>query len=202
MSSIFCGSKPGCLQPGADSEILVFENWRTAELGLEPRYSPPEGDVLPLDDSATFTFYHLRTSFQIQSWNTFLYLSLFVYPYRPHNKQSQKAGGPLDDPATLKLYKKSGPDGKSGPCRQKDYHDLLECSGNLNGRIVSDLLEKWCCFLFWPLLWLSTDNVVLLPREVCIQGLPDVAENNLVVLFTFLLGFGFVLFCLRIHESI
>ena len=26
-----------------------------ARLGLEPRYSPPEGDVLPLDDLATLS---------------------------------------------------------------------------------------------------------------------------------------------------
>ena len=28
---------------------------RAAGLGLEPRYSPPEGDVLPLDDPAALT---------------------------------------------------------------------------------------------------------------------------------------------------
>ena len=29
-----------------------------ARLGLEPRYSPPEGDVLPLDDPAIFSVHH------------------------------------------------------------------------------------------------------------------------------------------------
>ena len=28
-----------------------------AGLGLEPRYSPPEGDVLPLDDPAILGYY-------------------------------------------------------------------------------------------------------------------------------------------------
>ena len=30
-----------------------------AELGLEPRYHPPEGRVLPLDDSAKFVYFSL-----------------------------------------------------------------------------------------------------------------------------------------------
>ena len=37
----------------AVSEVSYNERSRTAAgLGLEPRYSPPEGDVLPLDDPA------------------------------------------------------------------------------------------------------------------------------------------------------
>ena len=31
-----------------------------AGLGLEPRYSPPEGDVLPLDDPAIKTIYDFK----------------------------------------------------------------------------------------------------------------------------------------------
>ena len=30
----------------------LLKNLSAAGLGLEPRYSPPEGDVLPLDDPA------------------------------------------------------------------------------------------------------------------------------------------------------
>ena len=32
--------------------VIILENLRAAGLGFEPRYSPPKGDVLPLDDPA------------------------------------------------------------------------------------------------------------------------------------------------------
>ena len=39
-----------------------------AGLGLEPRYSPPEGDVLPLDDPAIYyTFKYFATAIILET---------------------------------------------------------------------------------------------------------------------------------------
>lgn len=43
---------------GCKSSTLHFV--RVAGLGLEPRFSPPEGDVLPLDDPAMFNLTYVN----------------------------------------------------------------------------------------------------------------------------------------------